>query len=185
MASFGTTSGDRCHHQGRAASGHASCAPIRRHSSWRSLRLLRRSRRPLSSNNLSNLSCLMHVVTCAQGVHDVCAADEKDDELAPATTTSGCWRRRIIALDVLDQQETAGQASGQVESVACATSPYATASVCCRWPPSALGRLPPLAHKSASATSDDQLLVLGGHSASAAGRAIGAVSYTHLRAHET
>ena len=169
MASFGTTSGDRCHHQGRAASGHASCAPIRRHSSWRSLRLLRRSRRPLSSNNLS---CLMHVVTCAQGVHDVCAADEKDDELRLRAAAGGdvsnnhCTRRAGSAGDSRTSQRTSG------ERRLCDLSVRHGQHLL---PMAALGRL----QHDLTATSDDLLLVLGGHSASAAGRAIGDTVRTH------
>ena len=44
-----------------------------------------------------------------------------------ATRTRRGWRRRIIALDVFDRQQTAGAASRRAESAPCVTSLCATA----------------------------------------------------------
>ena len=55
-----------------------------------------------------------------------------------ATRTRRGWRRRIIALDVLERQQTAGAASRRAESAPCVTLPCATAGRLMRM--AALGR---------------------------------------------
>ena len=74
---------------------------------------------------------------------------------------------------MVEQQETAGAASGQAESVACAISPYATASGLLQM--AVLGRF----QHELTAIPDDQMLVLSGLSASASGRAVWDAVRTH------